>query len=90
MGPCLHCPGFSEGRIIEQIMTPKIKNGTTVVFGMVVLLINKKYTRGTVNKRSKVIPIAKPSGFERNNEVFASSIIAPIISNGIPRINKVL
>jgi len=72
--------------MIEQIMTPKIKTGTIVVFGIVVFRISKKYTKGTVNNMSKVIPIAKLAGFNRNNDDFAIKIISPIISNGIPKL----
>ena len=74
--------------MIEQIIIPKIKNGTIVVFGIAVFLISKKYTKGTVNNMSKVIPIAKLSGFNRNNDDLAIKIIRPIISKGIPNMNR--
>lgn len=70
--------------MIEQIIIPKIKKGIIVVFEIVVFRISKKYTKGTVNNMSKVIPIAKLSGFNRNNDDLAIKIIRAIISNGIP------
>ncbi len=72
--------------MIEQIIIPNVKKRTIVVFGIVVFRISKKYRKGTVNNMSKVIPIAKLSGFNRNNDDLAIKIIRPRISNGIPNI----
>ena len=66
------------------IMIPSIKNETTVVLGIVVFLISRKYIKGTVNSRSNVIPIARLSELLINSEDFAIKIINAIIRNGIP------
>ena len=81
----MQCPS-KVGSIIEQIIIPKIKNDTTVVFGIFVFLINRKYTSGTVNNKSNVIPIDKLLGFVLNIFDFVMNTIIPIINNGIPKI----
>ena len=65
---------------------PIIRIGTTVVFGILVFLISEKYTRGTVNNKSNVIPVEKALGFALKTVDFAMNTIIPIINNGIPNI----
>ncbi len=74
--------------MIEQITIPRIKKGTTVVWRMLVFLISKKYTIGTVNNKSNVIPVDKLFGFVAKIDDFAMRTIIRIIDNGIPNIIK--
>ena len=66
-------------------MIPNIKKGATVALGIFVFLISKKYTKGAVNNKSNVIPIARLFGLFANIGDLAMRTINPIISNGIPK-----
>lgn len=61
----------------EQIIIPTIRKGTTVVFGILVFLMSKKYTKGTINNKSTVIPVDKLLGFVVKIDDLAMSTIIP-------------
>ena len=60
-------------------MIPSMKKGTTVVLGIFVFLMSKKYTKGTVNSKSNVIPIARLFELLVNIDDLAMRTINPII-----------
>ena len=74
--------------MIEHGITPAIKKGTTVVLGMVVLRISRKYIRGADTSRSNVIPSARLLGYSTKNGYLAKMVISPKISKGVLKVVK--
>ena len=74
----------------EHTPIPNTKRGTTVVFGIAVFLIRRKYTMGAVNNRSKIIPIDRASALATKKEDWASNTIMAIINAGVPKMIRLL